>query len=267
MRSPNLIKGAVKMSDNNSASIRQVISDFRKWGGMNYRIEKNAPEEGEKYNELKKADADKNGAISFPEYLEYLQGIQPKLKIDRVDVNIARAIEALMNSALRAPSDEVDDLVKLWGESETPVIEAVSVKSSSECATAQKLGDGVVNQSRLVQSLVSELDKKKVELATYQLTSAAALTAKILAEGAYVAADTVTIATGNSEGAILLRYLARKLDEAKSALEKAAADVDKVKNEVSSVETSLANARATLNDRVSEYDIHVVSCKICLQNP
>lgn len=93
-------KDVTEMSGNNNIDMGQFVSDFKKWGGNNYRIEKSDPKERAKYEELKKAETnDKNSpdAITLPEYLTYLQKTQPQLKIPSVDIEIAIEIDSLKN--------------------------------------------------------------------------------------------------------------------------------------------------------------------------
>jgi len=82
-------------------NICQVITDFKSWGGKNYRIEKNDPAEAAKFEELKAADREDDpktrGAITMPEYLSYLVNSQNYSATDK-DNDLADNIDVLMNT-------------------------------------------------------------------------------------------------------------------------------------------------------------------------
>ena len=74
------------------------INKYSRWSGNNYRIEKNAPNERVIYDAFKNADVDKDGSITLHEYLVYLHGKSPQLKIDQNVLNATDNIDELENS-------------------------------------------------------------------------------------------------------------------------------------------------------------------------
>lgn len=113
------------MSDN-SIDMCQIVSDFRAWGGKNYRIEKNDPIEGRMYGELKAADTGTDsssvGAITLPEYLKYIKQTQASLNISPRDTYMALDIDILFNRYDQRYYDVAWDLARADASSAVPIL-------------------------------------------------------------------------------------------------------------------------------------------------
>jgi hypothetical protein len=145
---------------NNNIDMSQVISDFRKWGGSNYRVARNNPEEKQTYEKLKKADTDPDnaGQITLYEYLEYLQQTCPHLNITRENMAVAKDADIFIN--VRNESwDAVERLVGYQDKNIVPIF-IESAHNEKSPIMQERIYDalGKIGDKATIKYLVTDLN-------------------------------------------------------------------------------------------------------------